>query len=343
MKSRSVKLLFYIIGIAGILVQGPGTPASGLSAEFRVGIVTTNLNLRKTPSLHGEIVAGLQKGSPVKVYGEKDGWYRVSSKKNYILFNGWVYKQYVKIVSSESAALSSDAKVPEIKILKPVSGTPPQKPIPAPVKKAASPSLAAPPRPDSAVPKPDNPIAEKSLKPKVAGKKIKRTGPLKTAPVPDTHAKPAGAIRLILSISPLVLAVIALLIAVRAYRATQPSSRKSKIPEVSGKTPPEDEKQPVDPKKPPVSEKRQVPRTNRLIEVDFAVDGKFHRGFINNLNETGVYIDTPVKFSVDQEIMISCPSIGTGGHVKRSGVIIRKTATGIAVRFGQDPQHKQPL
>ena len=85
MKSRSAKLLFFILSITGVLLQDFSAPASGLSAEFRIGAVTTNVNLRKTPSLQGDIVAGLQQSSPVKIYGEKDDWYRVSSKKNYIL------------------------------------------------------------------------------------------------------------------------------------------------------------------------------------------------------------------------------------------------------------------
>ena len=82
MKSRSAKLLFFILSITVVLLQDFSTPVSSLSAEFRIGAVTANVNLRKTPSLQGDIVAGLQQGSPVKIYDEKDGWYRVSSKKN---------------------------------------------------------------------------------------------------------------------------------------------------------------------------------------------------------------------------------------------------------------------
>jgi Tfp pilus assembly protein PilZ len=66
------------------------------------------------------------------------------------------------------------------------------------------------------------------------------------------------------------------------------------------------------------------------------VDGKFFRGFINNLSETGVYVDTPESFTVGREITLSCPSIDTGGHIKRDGTIVRLTATGIAVDFQQD-------
>ena len=63
--------------------------------------------------------------------------------------------------------------------------------------------------------------------------------------------------------------------------------------------------------------------------------GKFYRGFINNLSETGAYVDTPETFAVGQEITISCPAIDTGGYIKRDGMIVRLTETGIAVHFQQ--------
>lgn len=341
MKNRSAKLLFFILSIAGVLLQDFSAPVSGLSAEFRIGAVTTNVNLRKTPSLQGDIVAGLQQGSPVKIYGEKDGWYRVSSEKNYIPFNGWVYKRYVEIVLEEITATTPDAEIP-----KSVAGALPEKPPPAPVEKSTPPELAPPPlvaKPQAVLPspEPDNQTVGKPLELEITVDKtespalqpIKPPPSVEKAPESDTGTKPAGTLRLILSISPLVLAVIALLIAARAYRAARTSGRKVEKPKVPAEITPGKEKPAVDPGKPPVSEKRRSPRTNRLIEVDFAVGGNFHRGFINNLSETGVYIDTPVKFSIGQEIMISCPSIDTGGYVKRSGLIVRKTDVGIAVHF----------
>ena len=153
--------------------------------------------------------------------------------------------------------------------------------------------------------------------------------------MPDTGSKPAGTLRLILLLSPLVLAFIALLIAVRAYQAVRTAGRKIEKPEIPAETTPEKKKPVFDPGGPPINEKRQTPRMNRLIEIDFAVGGNFHRGFIYNLSETGVYIDTPTKFRVGQEITISCPSIDTGRYAKRSGLIVRKTDAGIAVHFQQ--------
>ncbi|MCP3955802.1 MAG: PilZ domain-containing protein, partial [Desulfobacterales bacterium] len=163
----------------------------------------------------------------------------------------------------------------------------------------------------------------------------------KTAPASST--KSTDTARLLLSISPLVLAIIALLVAARAFRAARTQGRKMEVPaalspgnEPAALSPENDttaEKPRISPEKPPVNEKRRATRLNRLIEVDFSVDGRFFRGFINNLSETGAYVDTPEQLAVGREITIACPDIHTGGHIKRAGLIVRLTPTGIGVHF----------
>ncbi len=337
MKNRSAKLLFLLLCIPGVLLQDFSRPVSALSAEFRTGSVTANVNLRKTPSLQGDIIAGLQKGSPVKVYGEKDGWYMISSKKNYILFKGWVYKPYVEIVSTPVAATPSGAPPPKSALVA-LPETPPPAPtrIPAPPESVIAPPPVAKPQVSMPAPEPGKQTATGPPAPNLAAGKSEKSAPVKRVPVSDTGAKPAGLLRLMLSISPLVLAVIALLIAVGAYRAVRTPGRRVETPEVPAETAPAKEKSVIGHGQTPVNEKRQTPRTNRLIEVDFAVAGKFYRGFITNLSETGVYLDTPATCTVGQEITISCPSIDTGGQIKRSGLIIRKTDVGYAVHFQQN-------
>ncbi len=337
---RSAKLLVFILGITTLILPYPGKPGVVFGADFRIGAVTTNVNLRKTPSLQGDIVAGLQKGSPVKVYGEKDGWYRISAKKNYILFNGWVYKRFVEI-----ATLRAEPALSQTESSKPL-------PVALPEKRAAATVAASPPPVTQAPIKPAKPepaktavatstkmeiAAEKTAAP-ASGKLNKQPPSTKKTPVPVASPQPSGNLRRLLSISPLLLAIIALLVAVRAFRAARAPAPAGKVkkPTPPPTKEPVPEKQPPAAEGPPVSEKRQAPRVNRLIEVDFAVAGKFFRGFINNRSETGVYIDTPEIFNVGQEITISCPVIDTGGYSKRIGLIVRLTETGIAVHFQQN-------
>ena len=340
MKFNSATLLMIALAFAGMVCQEWRHPIPGRAQEYRLGTVTANVNLRKTPGLQGEIVAGLQKGLPVKVFGEKDGWYRVAAKKNYIQFNGWVYKRYVEIVSPETAGA-----LPEIASPQPVSAG---RQTAQAVKSPRAPVERSQPTPGTVPVKTAAPVSTKSVKPPAGEQKttvVKQTRPAaekrSAAAAPEIPAVSAAgspgtsSIRLLLSISPLVLAIIALLVAVRAFRATRsPASKDTQPP-----SPQEPDSSAASPPptrgRPPVNEKRQAPRLNRLVEVDFAVSGRFFRGFINNFSETGAYVDTPEKFTVGEEITISCPAIDTGGYVKRDGMIVRLTETGIAVHFQQ--------
>ncbi len=347
MKYRSAIVFFIAIASTGILLQDWVHPVAGLAAEYRIGTVTANVNLRKTPGLQGDVVAGLQKGLPVKVYGEKDGWYRISAKKNYILFNGWVYGRYVEIVSAEAEQALSEVGSP-----KPLPTAPTEKSLPVPVQ------MSTPPEPAARLKSPTASTLTKDSAPEhrksdAATAPERKVTVEKTAPPVTQKREPAAAaeqsvapaagkkstdpVRLLLSASPLVLAIIALLVAVKAFRATHPPA-----PKVAEPAPLAPEKEPVverpdiTPESPPVNEKRRAPRLNRLVEVDFSVAGRFFRGFVNNLSETGVYVDTPEPFTVGLEITISCPDIDSGGYIKRTGLIVRLTETGIAVHFQQN-------
>ncbi|MCP3954230.1 MAG: SH3 domain-containing protein, partial [Desulfobacterales bacterium] len=209
MKYRSTIVLFFVLTLTVSLLPTWPRPAPCLAAEFRIGTVTANVNLRKTPGLQGAVVAGLQKGLPVKVYGEKDSWYRVSANKNYTLINGWIYKRYVEIVSTQSGPARPEVSTPQ-----PLPEAPSEKPLPALLKTAPLPEPA--PVPEKTAPakapkleippeKSALPAAQKHALPPTTGK---------TAPASST--KSTDTARLLLSISPLVLAIIALLVAARA-------------------------------------------------------------------------------------------------------------------------------
>lgn len=212
MKFKSATKLLIALAFTGMLLQDWIHPIPGLAEEYRLGTVTANVNLRKTPGLQGDVVAGLSKGLPVKVYGEKDGWYRVAAMKNYILFNGWVYKRYVEILSAEAAE-----SMPEIKSPQPIAASSPQTPVTVSAKPPARPSSATPAKAMASVAvekntaKQNQPAAEKQTT-------ITPTGKSAT---PSAGASASGNARLLLSVSPLVLAIIALLVAVRAFKRTR--------------------------------------------------------------------------------------------------------------------------
>jgi len=87
----------------------PATPVLSILGQW--GVVETNyLRLRTTPSKSAEVLAGLTKGTVVKVLSstdqketvenETDYWYRVSLEG----LDGWVFGAYLLLVDSESQA-----------------------------------------------------------------------------------------------------------------------------------------------------------------------------------------------------------------------------------------------
>ncbi len=216
MKNPLANLLCAVFIITGVLLLELGTPVPGLGKELCGGVVTKNVNLRKAPSLQGSIISGLQPGSQVKIYEEKDGWYRVSTQKYHQVFNGWVSIAYVKIAVAETTATPPVIAVPE-------------KPLPTPVEKTPPPEAKAP--AVSLEPQPDKRVAAEPPKTKITDTKARRSPRVAKTPVPDAGPEPAdGLIRLLPTALP-VLAVIVLLIVVIAYRVRRASGTKAEIPD----------------------------------------------------------------------------------------------------------------
>jgi len=87
----------------------PATPVLSMMEQW--GVVESNyLRLRATPSRSAEVLAGLTKGTVVKVLSsteqketvedETDYWYRVSLEG----LDGWVFGAYLVLADSESWA-----------------------------------------------------------------------------------------------------------------------------------------------------------------------------------------------------------------------------------------------
>jgi len=239
MKSRSAKLLLAVLCITGVLLLELNTPAPGQSEEFWSGTVTANVNLRNAPSLKGAIVKGLLKGSPVKIYEEQNGWYRISAQKYHQVFKGWVSIEYVEIIAEEPADTAPAAEVPEPEtqaplqapVAEPAQPAPiiePDKPLPppAPVEETVlpepkSPSVA------TAEPEPETKTVEQPPQTKVVVPKPEKPPqvekPSRTAPAPT----PADDWMHMLPMALPVVAVVVLLIVVIVYRVKRNSGKKA--------------------------------------------------------------------------------------------------------------------
>ena len=242
MKNRSTQLLFIVLCIASFLLLELGTPVPGLSEEYWSGTVTANVNLRKAPSLKGAIIKGLLKGSPVKIYEEQDGWYRVSAQKYHQVFKGWVSIEYVEIAPEAPAVAAPVAEAPEPEpqaqpqppVEKPAQPAPliePEKPLPppAPVEETVSPE----PEPQpliTAEPEPEIQPVEQPPETKVAAPKPEKPPRVEKPPVTEPVATPADDWMHLLPMALPVVAVIVLLIAVVVYRVKRTSKKKTAEP-----------------------------------------------------------------------------------------------------------------
>lgn len=97
------KSLLFVILFAGICWAEAGD-----AYEQWEGIVTTGLNVRKSPGVGGQIMAWLQKGQNVIVNDEKEKWYKIvfemEGKKDH---EGWVHSGYILRVLREKEEISS--------------------------------------------------------------------------------------------------------------------------------------------------------------------------------------------------------------------------------------------
>jgi Tfp pilus assembly protein PilZ len=80
-------------------------------------------------------------------------------------------------------------------------------------------------------------------------------------------------------------------------------------------------------------ERRRHARKSFVTVVDFASQGRAYREFVNNISESGVYIQTSGSFSVEQDVTMTFSFPGYQKHVKISGRIARVEETGIGVEF----------
>jgi len=78
-------------------------------------------------------------------------------------------------------------------------------------------------------------------------------------------------------------------------------------------------------------------RKTRLINVDFAVEGRAYSGFINNISAGGAFIETMDTFPAGKEITMTFQLHKNKPPVRVLGVIVRAEPTGIGVEFTKKP------
>ena len=80
-------------------------------------------------------------------------------------------------------------------------------------------------------------------------------------------------------------------------------------------------------------ERRRHTRKSFITVVDFASQGRAYRELVQDIGESGVYIQTSRSFSVGQDVVLTFPFPDSQKHVKITGRIARVADTGIGVQF----------
>jgi Tfp pilus assembly protein PilZ len=88
-------------------------------------------------------------------------------------------------------------------------------------------------------------------------------------------------------------------------------------------------------------EKRKHDRKPFFMVVDYTTRGRAYRGFIQNISPGGVFIETPVPFSVGQELSMSFALPTRQKHVRISGEVVRTSPQGIGVKFKIAKEHQK--
>lgn len=81
---------------------------------------------------------------------------------------------------------------------------------------------------------------------------------------------------------------------------------------------------------------REFSRKDYKKEVDFVLNERIFRGFIQNLSSSGMFIETSESFSEGERITLTFELPVPGEHIKVSGKIVRLiSGVGFGVKFNK--------
>jgi hypothetical protein len=85
-------------------------------------------------------------------------------------------------------------------------------------------------------------------------------------------------------------------------------------------------------------ERRQCDRKDFLTIIDYNVEGRYYRDFIENISESGLFFRPSHTFSVGQTIQITFMSPDNQKPFKINGEIVRVDTDGVGVRIKIESQ-----
>ncbi|MDJ0783354.1 MAG: PilZ domain-containing protein [Desulfosarcinaceae bacterium] len=81
------------------------------------------------------------------------------------------------------------------------------------------------------------------------------------------------------------------------------------------------------------SERRRGSRRRCFIPVDYVINDRVYRDFIDNLSQQGAFIRTRERLAVGTEICMTFSWIDALTPIKSKGIVVRNANSGMGVAF----------
>ena len=83
----------------------------------------------------------------------------------------------------------------------------------------------------------------------------------------------------------------------------------------------------------PKREKRKSPRAPYEVAIDYSAHNRIFTDHLVDIGRGGVFIQTEEKFATGQKIVLTIPLDPIASELRFEGEVVRKSTTGIGVRF----------
>lgn len=84
---------------------------------------------------------------------------------------------------------------------------------------------------------------------------------------------------------------------------------------------------------PSPNEQRQEIRKECLIPVDYAVQDRIYKDFIQNISMGGAFIESPSPMEIGEQILMTFDWLDSYLPIKSKGTIVHKTRLGFGIKF----------
>jgi uncharacterized protein (TIGR02266 family) len=80
-----------------------------------------------------------------------------------------------------------------------------------------------------------------------------------------------------------------------------------------------------------------------IMVVDYVMQDRMYKGFIQDISAGGLFIETNKPFSVGENVTLTFPLPNQQEHIKITGEVVRTTSQGIGVKFKMADENQEAM